>query len=117
MGWKPAQEASGTDWMLPFLVPLFEGDPYHAVRYIAQRSIRSLNPQYKYSGFEKAGYMSLAVKREQMRRDVVGIWERQARSPGTKRKELLFDQDGKLDKVRWGQLVKRRNNQRVNLEE
>ena len=117
MGWKPAQEASGTDWMLPFLVPLFEGDPYHAVRYIAQRSIRSLNPQYKYSGFEKAGYMSLAVKREQMRRDVVGVWERQPRSPATKRKELLFDQAGKLDKVRWGQLVNRRNNQRINLEE
>ena len=117
MGWKPAQEASGTDWMLPFLVPLFEGDPYHAVRYIAQRSIRSLDSQYKYLDFEKASFMKLAVDREQMRRDVVGLWEQQARAPETKRKELLFDQAGKLDKNRWSQLVRRRNNQRVNLEE
>ncbi|MEC9353428.1 MAG: ammonia-forming cytochrome c nitrite reductase subunit c552, partial [Planctomycetota bacterium] len=117
MGWKPAQETSGTDWMLPFLVPLFEGDPYHAVRYIAQRSIRSLDSQYKYLDFEKASFMKLAVDREQMRRDVVGLWEQQARAPETKRKELLFDQAGKLDKNRWSQLVRRRNNQRVNLEE
>ena len=72
---------------------------------------------YKYLDFEKASFMKLAVDREQMKRDVVGLWEQQARAPETKRKELLFDKDGNLDKIRWGQLTKRRNNQRVNLEE
>ena len=114
MGWKPAQETSGTDWMMPFLVPLFEGDPYHAVRYIAQRSIRSLGPQYRFLEFD---YMGLAVERENTRKQVVDLWNSQSREPGSRRKELLIDNNGKLDMERWGSLANRRNDQRVNLEE
>ena len=41
MGWKPAQQASGTAWMPPFLAGLMD-DPYEAVRFVASRSIRTL---------------------------------------------------------------------------
>ena len=41
MGWKPAQAASGTDWMLPHLAQLLD-DPYDAVRFIAGRSLGTL---------------------------------------------------------------------------
>ena len=34
-GWKPAQEASGTDWMEPFLL-FGANDPYDAVRIIVE---------------------------------------------------------------------------------
>ncbi len=45
MGWKPAQEISGTEWTYPYLIRTM-ADPYEAVRFIAHRSLRSL------SGFE-----------------------------------------------------------------
>jgi hypothetical protein len=40
MDWEPAREASGENWMAPFLGQLLE-DPYDAVRFIAYRSLRS----------------------------------------------------------------------------
>lgn len=40
-GWKPAQEASGTDWMPTALAELLV-DEYSAVRFIAGRSFRSI---------------------------------------------------------------------------
>lgn len=48
-GWKPAQQASQTHWMAPFLAELLN-DPYSAVRFIAGRSLESL------PGYEKLGY-------------------------------------------------------------
>ena len=44
-GWSEAQEASGREWMAPHLAQLLD-DPYHAVRYIAQRSLKTL-PEYR----------------------------------------------------------------------
>src|SRR5690606_33699925 len=41
LGWEPAQEVSGTDWMPPMLGQLLE-DPYAAVRFIGRRSLRTL---------------------------------------------------------------------------
>jgi len=41
MAWEPARRVSGEDWMAPFLGNLLR-DPYHAVRYIAVRSLRTL---------------------------------------------------------------------------
>ncbi len=40
-GWQPAREASGTDWMEPFLL-FGASDPYDAVRIVATRSLKSL---------------------------------------------------------------------------
>ncbi len=39
-GWSPAQRASGTDWMQPYLAQLL-ADPYYAVRFVAARSLRT----------------------------------------------------------------------------
>ena len=49
MGWGPAKEASGTNWMAPFLAYALE-DPYSAVRFIAARSLSRL------PGFENFSY-------------------------------------------------------------
>ena len=48
MGWKPAQQASGSRWLAPWLAVAMD-DPYDAVRFIAGRSLRTL-PGYE--GFE-----------------------------------------------------------------
>ncbi len=48
MGWQPAREASGTEWLTPYLA---EGltDTYDAVRYIAAKSLKAA-PDYDYIG-------------------------------------------------------------------
>lgn len=41
MGWSPAQAISGSGWLAPFLGRTLQ-DPYDVVRYIAERSLRTL---------------------------------------------------------------------------
>jgi hypothetical protein len=41
MGWPAARAVSGEHWLAPFLAETLN-DPYHVVRYIAGRSLRSL---------------------------------------------------------------------------
>ena len=41
MGWEPARQASGTNWLLPYLAETLD-DPYAVVRYIGQRSLKQL---------------------------------------------------------------------------
>jgi Cytochrome c552 len=43
MGWAPAQEASGSGWLTPYLA-LLSRDSYDAVRHIAARSMATLPP-------------------------------------------------------------------------
>jgi len=45
MGWGPAQQASGTGWLAPYLA-LAQRDAYDAVRHIAARSLRTL-PEFR----------------------------------------------------------------------
>ncbi len=56
--WPAAHEASGTDWVGPFLVRVLEKERYPAVRYLAYRALRSLY------GLEVAGYDYLASPEE-----------------------------------------------------
>ena len=66
-GWKPAQEASGRDWVAPYLGILLE-DPYAAVRYVAYRSLRTLpahrDLRYDYVGSEAERAAVAATVRE-----------------------------------------------------
>ncbi len=57
-GWRPAQQASGTDWSAPFLARLLD-DPYYAVRFGAARSLRSL-PADAFDASALVGYDFLA---------------------------------------------------------
>ena len=41
MGWAPAQEISGRDWLYPFLIYSM-ADPYAAVRFDAWKSLQTL---------------------------------------------------------------------------
>ena len=89
-GWGPAQEASGTTWMPPYLAELLN-DPYDAVRYVAHRSLRTLPG---YAGFE---YDYVAGRRERVAAalPVLESWRdgplpRRRREPA-----LLVDLDGR----------------------
>ena len=113
MGWRPAQEASGTDWMAPFLAPLLD-DPYDAVRFVASRTLRAL------PGFDALEYDFVApsaARRESQRR-TMSLWDRVRSGPNRRSDaQLLFDARGGLRVDEMLRLLGDRNNRRVLLRE
>jgi hypothetical protein len=113
MGWKPAQEASGTDWMLPHLAQLLD-DPYDAVRFIAGRSLRSL-PEF--STFEY-DFVAPADRRREAQRRVMTTFARvRARLPRPGDPRLLLTPDADVDVSKTLALLKQRNNRNMLLRE
>jgi hypothetical protein len=88
MGWEPAQRTSGADWLGLYLAVLLD-DPYDAVRSIAYRSLRTLEP------FRDFRYDFMAAPRERRRasRAAVVTW---AEAGGHRRSgaELLIARPG-----------------------
>ena len=113
MGWKPAQEISGTGWMAPYLAPLMQQDPYPAVRYIAQHSLRTI-PGFRFIEYD---YMAHPNQREAILGKIHDIWKRSKLPAASRKGSLLIDPSGNLAQNVWQALLKTRNNQRVNLEE
>ena len=91
-GWEPAQEASGTSWMAPYLGELL-GDPYDAVRFIAARSLRTI------SGFETLRYDFTGSRDARIEAAVGALraWRNSPRARLRRDPELLFGVDGTLD--------------------
>jgi len=91
MGWAPAQAASGTSWMVPYLGEAL-GDGYDAVRFIAARALRSL------PGYASLEYDFVAPEQERVQVAVRVLREWRASSASRQRREpeLLVDADGAL---------------------
>ncbi|MEY4673325.1 MAG: hypothetical protein RL148_1109 [Planctomycetota bacterium] len=113
LGWQPARAVSGEDWMVPLLVQL-AGDPYDAVRMIASRSLRT------FSGHESTDFVPVgdATQRDAARAAALEAWRGRAR-PGDdeRRAPVLLDARGLVREEEFQQLLKRRNNRRVQLAE
>lgn len=110
MGWKPAQDASGREWMAPYLAQLLV-DPYAANRFLAARSLRTL-PGF---GSLEVDSMAPGPARQAARERVFdAITERPPRGapPAT-----LFGADGHLDLPRFEDLLSVRNNRPVTIKE
>jgi predicted CXXCH cytochrome family protein len=107
-GWGPAQQASGSDWLAPYLGQLLV-DPYAAVRYIAARSLRSV------AGYEDLAYDYVAPSavRAAARRQALAAWEG---APGP-RPELLIGADGRIDQPAFARLLGSRDDRPVVLQE
>jgi hypothetical protein len=106
-GWSPAQAASGTDWLAPYLAQLLV-DPYSVVRYIAQRSLRTLPG---HAGLEY-DFISAPAAREAARRNVKTIWEGQK---AAERPTALVRPNGALDEAEFSRLLQRRNDRPMEL--
>jgi len=113
MGWKPAQEISKTGWMAPFLAPLMQQDPYPAVRYIAQHSLRTI-PGFRFIEYD---YMAHPNQRLAILGKIHDIWKRNKLPAASRKGSLLMDPSGNLAQNVWQALLQTRNNRRVNLEE
>lgn len=111
--WGPAQQASGTWWMVPVLAQLLD-DPYDAVRYSAGRALRSL------PAFEGFAFDFVAGPRERRQRQLAAmrVWDgatgdRRGRDGAA----VLLHSDGTLQVEQMLRLVRQRNNRRVLLRE
>lgn len=111
MGWPVAQAISGTNWQMPFVAQLLD-DPYLAIRYIARRSLRSLE-----------GLADLTVNMygplEPRQRAIAAIaqyWYENQESDVEKRQELLF-LNGELDYERVQRLIRECDKSPVFLDE
>lgn len=116
MGWGPALDVSGRDWVAPYLAHLLN-DPYSAVRFIAYRSLRRL------PGFERLQYDF--VGRPETWKDVSagalqvwrGLTARDRVSAMRDRATVLIGSDGQLDIATISRLSRLRNDRLVDLRE
>ena len=109
MGWAPAKQASGTNWMPPYLALLLN-DPYDAVRYITGRSLRSL-PGYQDLAYD---FVASPDARLATRRQVLERWRDLRPSQGRRSDpQLLFTPEGAFVGGVIDRLIGERDNRRV----
>ena len=112
MGWRPAQEAAGSGWLVPYLAELMN-DPYDAVRMIAYRSIKTI------PGFENADFDELGPPKQ--RTDALGVirdrWESLPAASTGRAARTLFDSRGRLASDEFQRLLKNRDNRPLSLAE
>jgi hypothetical protein len=113
MGWGAAQEASGEEWLAPYLAELMD-DPYDVVRFISHRSLRSLQ------GFDEFSYdfMSPQDSRLKAQQRVLKAWkdDREAIAAG-RAEAVLFDAAGEPRRTEIERLLRARDMRPVNLAE
>jgi predicted CXXCH cytochrome family protein len=113
VGWKPAQEASGSDWLAPHQAQLL-ADPYGVVRYVALHGLQTL------PGFANFGYNFLEDQ-DALRgavRQAVERWEKGLRGPPSRTGEnVLIRADGSLDEQKLEGLMEQRDNRPVTIKE
>jgi hypothetical protein len=112
MSWPPAQAASGTDWMAPFLAQLLD-DPYDAVRIGAARSVRTL-PGF---GSFSIDLVSDRQERRQAQLRTMATWDRTRTHPGRTEGALLMTGAGTVDIPRVLSLLRQRDNHAMLLRE
>jgi hypothetical protein len=114
MGWEPAQQASGSSWMAPYLAFALE-DPYAAIRSVAQRSLRGLD------GFEELDVDLMAPPeawQAAIDRAAQLYWQTGAAAvPVEARDPLLLNESGGLRMSRYEELFATRNDRKVYLME
>ena len=111
-GWKPAQQASGTTWMAPFLSELIN-DPYDAVRHIAYRSLQSIEPYQEF----QFDYLAPPPERETASQRVMSLWRDLVRRQASPRigQTLLLDINGELRREKYTLLLRDRDLRPVTL--
>lgn len=110
-GWQPAQQASGVDWLAPYLARLLD-DPYYVVRFNAARSLRSLGG---YGGaLVDYDFLAEAPAQKSFVDGVTAQWR--AAYSGRPRPAVLMQQPG-LERARFAQLYARRDDRPVYIAE
>ncbi len=112
MGFAEHRAVAGENWMVPILAGLLD-DPYGAVRYIAERSLRRLEG---YADFEYDMLDDAATRQEAIRR-VMKIWERRRPAGAARGPSLLQRPDGSFDWAALKRLLENRDDTKLALGE
>jgi hypothetical protein len=113
MGWKPAQEVSGPEWLYPYLIYAMN-DPYAAVRFDAWKSLQTL------PGFSDFPFTFTADDRllRQAAGRALEKWFREVRPPNaTFEPQTALDSDGRIQHDVFQRLRSERDNKRILLAE
>ena len=111
-GWNPAQEVSGTSWMLPHLTELLN-DSYEAIRFISYRSLRTL------PGYSDVDYDYLAGREERITAvlPILQSWQNSILARRRREPELLVDNEGHLRIDEFTRIFNQRDNRPLFLRE
>lgn len=108
LGWKPAQETAGTNWM-PFFLTDLMFDDYDAIRYIAHRSLRTI-PGLNDIAFD---HMKPAQQQDRVMQNVMTRWLGVVGTERPNEDRLLYDESGNIQWQRFQQLRKQRDQRKV----
>jgi hypothetical protein len=113
-GWTTAVQISDGDWFVPVLAELMN-DPYDAVRYMAQRSLRSL-PAYQDFEFD---FLATPEERRQAIDLLLAKWaDRTSKQPAPRiGQALLLDASGGVRREEFTRMLQRRDNRPITLVE
>lgn len=104
-GWQPAREASGHQWMTPFLVGTMNDDFYTSARYVTGRALRTL-PQ---SAVDQYDFLGTSLERRRATTPALSQWKATAWRPEEDRaSRLLLNPDGS---VKWFEVERLRDQQ------
>jgi hypothetical protein len=108
MGWRPAVDTSGADWLPPYLITLLD-DPYDAVRFIAHRSLKRID------GFENLKYDFVAPESE---RQAVAVqtmqaWHKMDHLAIPLKNAVLMDSAGRLNREVFDRLKRHRDDRHI----
>jgi hypothetical protein len=113
MGWAPAQQASGKEWLSAYLAGVLDDD-YAAIRLIAYRSLRTL------PGFDNFSDEAVVASKAARAADVMkamGIWRNSRKTARRVDATLLFNPDGTFQVEAIQRLVHLRDQRPVRLYE
>lgn len=108
MGWAPARETAGSEWMVPILAQLLL-DPYDAVRYIAHRSLR-MDPAFAGVEFD---YLGTDAERAAVRDEVLTRWNERSRESAEDGRRVILDTRGASDAAQLTRLLGMRDDRRI----
>jgi hypothetical protein len=112
-GWDAAREASGSDWMIPYLLQLLE-DPYDSVRVVAYLALKK-RPEFAEWTYDVMGSpFERGLGAQGAQRVFFEAWPTGVRgAPGS----VLYDSSGALRVREFERLLSRRDNRRMTLPE
>ncbi len=113
MGWKPAQDVSGREWLYPYLIYTMT-DPYAAVRFDAWKSLQTL------PGFSNFSFTYTADDRSlrQAAGSALQKWLQEVRPPNpTFEPSTALDPDGRFQRDVFQRLRSERDDKRILLAE
>jgi hypothetical protein len=113
LGWEPARDAAGSDWMAPYLAELL-ADPYAAVRGVAIRSLRTL------PGFAELEYDFVEARGaagEEARLRVQADWALRLEATPSRAPGPLLSAGTGFDREAWASLLTARDIRPISLNE